>query len=330
MTKTSEDDVAQLISDEVQTNIDKSDIMDDELLHNGEAKLILPSGDALSINETHDIVASENTKTIILVGPSACGKTTIETTLYQLFQNGCVGDYFFAGSNTLQAYESRSFFTRTASKYRSPMTPRTSRGIQETFLHLKVWNKEKDYYQELLFADMSGEEFESHIGNVEAMQRDFGFLKAVDYIVGVFNGELLCSKKQRNGVVEEMAQLLRTIGDSGLISKHTKLQVIFSKYDILESHIGVDQTTGVFIAKIIEDIKARLKDYINDIEFYYVAAMPEDTSKFEIGYGVRELFYSWCDRESNPFLSFGKRIINKSVGSELDKLQYKIMGENYE
>ncbi|MFR8599056.1 MAG: TRAFAC clade GTPase domain-containing protein [Clostridioides difficile] len=59
---------------------------------------------------------------LIFIGPAGSGKTTIETSLYQLFQKSSVGGYYFAGSNTIQAYESRSFYTRIRSKEIVPST----------------------------------------------------------------------------------------------------------------------------------------------------------------------------------------------------------------
>lgn len=46
---------------------------------------------------------------IVLVGPVASGKTTMETSLYQLFQNSPVNDFCFAGSYSLQGFEQRAF-----------------------------------------------------------------------------------------------------------------------------------------------------------------------------------------------------------------------------
>ncbi|WP_045577152.1 hypothetical protein, partial [Desulfosporosinus sp. I2] len=223
----SDKDIDILINDELEINTSIEGVTD-EGLSNSEKKdsVRLPSGRALTLIETYEITASEDTKIIVLVGPSACGKTTIETTLYQMFQNGEVGDYYFAGSKTIQGYEQRAFYTRTKSKQIKSMTPRTSRGVQETFLHLKVWNHKTDRYQNYLFADLSGEDFESHIADIETMQRDFDFIKSADYIIAVLDGELLSNKKTRNGIFEEMAQLLRTVCDAGLTTVRTNLQVV--------------------------------------------------------------------------------------------------------
>ncbi len=91
----------------------------------------LPAGSALAMEDTYSITSSEESKFIVLVGPSACGKTTLVTSLYQLFQKEPLGGFYFAGSQTLQGFEQRAFFTRTSSKLSNPQTLKTRRGISD-------------------------------------------------------------------------------------------------------------------------------------------------------------------------------------------------------
>jgi energy-coupling factor transporter ATP-binding protein EcfA2 len=330
-TTESNENVEVLINDEVETNSSIEDINNEVLINDKNKDLFrLPSGRALTLNETYEITASEDTKIIMLVGPSACGKTTIETTLYQLFHNDKVGDYYFAGSKTIQGYEQRAYYTRTRSKQVKPMTPRTSRGVQETFLHLKVWNYKTNNYHNLLFADLSGEDFESHIADVGAMQRDFGFIKSANYIIAIFDGELMSNKKKRNSTFEGMAQLLRTIYDAKIATERTNLQVVISKYDIVEGNILEDPTIEAFITRKKDELRQRLKTYTNEINFYNVAAIPDENTKFKVGYGVEGLLNSWCEKKDSNILSFKNSNREKDMKPEFDKLYRKILGDNYE
>jgi len=316
-----DENVNRLINDDIDfTNED---------LSNSDKKgiLRLPSGRALTLSETYEITASENTKIIILIGPSACGKTTIETTLYQMFQNDVVGDYYFSGSKTLQGYEQRSYYTRTKSEQNIPTTPRTSRGSEETFLHLKLWNCKTDKYINYLFADLSGEDFENHIASIELMQKDFNFIKSADYIIAVLDGKLLSDKRRRNGTLEEMAQLLRTIFDAGLSTAHTNLQVVTSKYDIIKESLLIDPLVETFITRVKVDLQQRLKPYINEISFYNVAAMPDNNTRFEVGHGIKELMDSWSTPQSSMVLSLKNNKRKRNVNSEFDKLYDKILGD---
>lgn len=317
-----------LINDAIETNASAQDVADETLSANEKKGILrLPSGRALTLRDTYEITASENTKTIILIGPSECGKTTIETTLYQIFQNGIVGDYYFAGSKTIQGYEQRSYYTRTKSKQKIATTPRTSRGTQETFLHLKLWNYKTDKYLNYLFADLSGEDFENHIADTESMQRDFSFIKSADYIIAVLDGKLISDPKKRHGTFEEMAQLLRTVFDAGLTTSKTNLQVVISKYDIVEDILSRDSSVVTFISRIKSEMHQRLKAYIKKINFYNVAAMPDDNTSFDVGYGIKELLDSWATPKSNIILSLRNNKRKKNMDSEFDKLYEKMIGD---
>lgn len=318
-----DDNIKELINNNLETTANVS-ISDEIQLNDKVAALYkLPSGRALTKNETYSITSAEDTKIILLIGPSASGKTTIETTLYQMFQRSGVGDYFFAGSNTLHGYEQRSYYTRMKSNQSTSSTPRTSRGVQETFLHLKTWNYKTNYFQNFLFGDLSGEDFQSHIADINAMQKDFSFIKSVDYLVAVLDGKLISDKKNRNGTFEELAQLLRTICDAGLITNHTKIQVALSKYDIV---IENKTSTEAFIARIKSELQQRLKKYCKEIDFYYIAAMPDGNVKMEIGYGIEELLNSWGTKKTYK-VSFddNKKI---DVKSEFNKHYKKLLGEH--
>ncbi|WP_312561942.1 TRAFAC clade GTPase domain-containing protein [Anaerospora sp.] len=324
------EDVDILINDDIEPNMMNSDIIDGFVSVEKKEMLSLASGRALSLSETYEITAAEKTKVIILIGPSACGKTTIETTLYQLFQNSIVGDYYFAGSKTLQGYEQRSYYTRTKSKQSTSTTPRTSRGAQETFLHLKLWNCKTNEYLNYLFADLSGEDFENHIADVESMQSDFNFIKSADYIIAVFDGKLLSDKRRRNGTFEEMAQLLRTIFDAGLFTIHTNLQVVISKYDIINECLPQDPTIESFITRSKVELEKRLKTYVTNINVYNVAAMPDNNTEFKVGFGIKELIESWSTTQSSRPLAFKNTKEIREVKSEFDKLYMKILGDSNE
>ena len=325
----SDNNVDILINDEIETTTDNEDATDEVLLNKENKGLFrLPSGRALTLRETYEITAAEATKIIVLIGPSACGKTTIETTLYQMFHNGEVGDYYFAGSKTIQGYEQRSYYTRTKSKQTISTTPRTSRGTQETFLHLKLWNYKTNKYLNYLFADLSGEDFENHIADTGSMQKDFAFIKSADYIIAVLDGELISDKIRRNGALEEMAQLLRTIFDAGLSTSRTNLQVLISKYDIVEKSMSQDTSIKSFISRVEDELQQRLKLHVDKIDFYNVAAMPDTNLKFEVGHGIKELMESWCTSKSSKLLSFKNNKKKRSVNSEFDKLCEKMLGDS--
>ena len=215
------------------------------------------SGEALSRDKFYTIAAKESTKMLLLLGPVASGKTTIETSLYQLFQEKPVENYYFAGSRSLQGFEQRAYYTRIKSKGSLPDTPRTKVDEEPTFLHLRLWNRDNDATTNLIFWDISGEAFSENIGKVDSVKKEFSFAERADFVIGIIDGEKLCNKKTKNSVVSEIIQLLRTFLDSGVLGEGCVLQIVFSKYDLLIKEENY--------AEIIERAKNQINGYLEEL-----------------------------------------------------------------
>ena len=315
-------DVDSMISDDIEVS-DSESLQEDELQ---SGFLPLPSGRALSLQDTYDVMASENTAVIVLVGPSGCGKTTIESTIYQLFQREKLENHLFAGSKTIQGYEDRSFYTRINSRQEIATTPRTSRGVQEIFLHLRLFNEDKKQIANYLFADLSGEEIQAHIANVGSLAKQMPFLKNADSITVILDGERLANKYRRNGVIEEASTMIRTIFDAGLYSVSTKVQLVISKFDIISA--SDDSTISCFIEDKIKELQSLITRYIKNVTVHEVAAMPHDSS-FTVGFGLESLLSSW-DYEPRYLHSSPQYEFDEPIDSEFNKLFYKLRGTTHE
>lgn len=286
--------------------------------------LILDSGDALHISNTYSIMAKENTKLIILVGAASSGKTTIQTTLYQLFQRGAVGKFWFAGSETMQGYEQRSFHTRLKSKNRTPMTLRTSTGVEDSFLHLKLYNHIENKYYSLLFADLSGEDFETHIADVKSTKTDFPFMTRANQIVAVLDGESVINKRKRQSEKEKIIALLKTFCDADLINGNCKLNVVYSKVDLFSKCQQED--IEVYFNQVKKDVEMKFQGFFVEIEFFDISAMPEQIVEYSMGYGIDKLLERLTQNSVGNESGSGDKVW--SIDSEFDKLSYKIVEEN--
>lgn len=281
------------------------------------------SGEALSRDKFYTIAAKESTKMLLLLGPVASGKTTIETSLYQLFQEKPVENYYFAGSRSLQGFEQRAYYTRIKSKGSLPDTPRTKVDEEPTFLHLRLWNRDNDATTNLIFGDISGEAFSENIGKVDSVKKEFSFAERADFVIGIIDGEKLCNKKTKNSVVSEIIQLLRTFLDSGVLGEGCVLQIVFSKYDLLIKEENY--------AEIIERAKNQINGYLEElsanIEYYCVAAMPSSAKDIQVGYGLSELLQRWCKKRE--YISWvPKKLTDFENLSEYDKLFFKYNGSS--
>ena len=309
----------ELLNDEVDTTVDEAENnIEDIAVSNNNYQIY--SGEALSCDEIYPVAAKESTKMIVFVGPIGSGKTTIETTIYQLFHESPMGELYFAGSKTILGYEQRAFYTRIKSRGGNPVTPRTVVKMDQSFLHLKLWQKDKDLINNFMFADLSGEFFESHIGQVDEVKKNFPFMDRADYFVGVIDGELLAERRKMRSTVSGIIEMIRTFYDAELINQECVLQVVFSKYDLLSELENIDQ----IIAKVKESIEGNFEEKFSKIEYFKVAAMPQDTSKFEIGHGLNILLLSWFNK--NILEKYKARKEKFEDLSEFDRLEYKFRG----
>lgn len=314
-----EQKLEELLNDDISLETDEDNVNEDIDEANEEYQVY--SGEALNSQEIYQIAAKENMKMLFIVGPTASGKTTMETTLYQLFQRGAVGSFYFAGSNTLQGFEQRAFYTRVMSKGSVPDTPRTSLESNQSFLHLRLWQYKRDIINNFVFADLSGENFESHIGQVEKSKETFSFLRRADYIIGVLDCEKLIDKKNFQSTVSQMIRLLRTFYDAELIDEACVLQLVFSKYDLVVKNTNSEQ----LINKAKQIINSSLNEMYPNIEFYNVAAMPKVVGEYNVGYGLKELLESWI--ENRTYLNSNKKEEPFDSFSEFDKLSIKFKGD---
>lgn len=313
------DKIDQILNDEI--DIDMNQEGEEAEFSSLQDKYQINSGEALNSSDIYRIAAKESTRMIVLVGPVASGKTTMETSLYQLFQNSPVNDFCFAGSYSLQGFEQRAFYTRIKSKGNEPTTQRTSLEDNQAFLHIRLWNRNNNVISNLILADISGEAFTNHIGQVDEAKISFPFIERADYVVGIIDGEKLCNKKTRNSIVSEMIEMIRTFWDAELITDGCVLQIVFSKFDIfskVENH-------NLILEKIKQQIVARLSELFMDIEYYNVAAMPSTIDEFSVGYGLEDLLQGWVRKHVRK--SSRKMEEPFDELTEYDRLYYKFLGE---
>lgn len=318
-----------------ETELEQIEVVDQVEISENEANLDvgvdetnnifeLPAGQALSIEDTYSITASESTKFVVLAGPSGCGKTTLLITLYQLFQKGAIGNFYFAGSQTLQGFEQRAFHTRISSNLSSPETVKTRRGISDSILHLKFWDSKIKVMHNFLLSDFSGEDYSSAIANVELMQEDFGILRRADVIVIIIDGDRITEREFRNSTLQRTIELLKTMDNANLLSKSVVVEIVISKYDLVKKKCGNDSIISEYINSIPSKILGRTENLSDEsIKFFEVAAMPKD-DVCEIGFGLLQLLNSWTEikeilytpeqlQQTSEFNKFQKRMLGASV-----------------
>ena len=311
-------DIDTLISDEIETS------NPDELYEDIEKHgfLRLPHGNALTLDEIYQITASEDSKIIAFIGPFESGKTTIETTCYQLFQRNPLCGLYFSDSATLSGYEERSFYTRLCSKNKTATTLRTSRFNEKIFLHMKLFDPKTKSKTNYLFADISGETIFSHKGNVITLKENMPYLKATDDYTFVLDGKQLADKTLRNGAIDSMRNMARTIFDAGLFTNCTRAQIVISKYDIIGVS-GNDNLKAV-VDTSVQSLVTLVSKYISDVTVHHIAAMPQNEG-FDVGYGLDVLLETWKQKNCQNLINIPHAPI-VGLKSEFNKLNYKLLG----
>ena len=136
----------------------------------------LPSGTVLTEVQAQTMATDRSVRLIVIAGAVDCGKTTLLTSLYELFQTGPVKTSQFAGCDTFPAFEQRCHLSRVDSENENPDTVRTPYdGPHPEYLHVKIQDGAgEDGHIDFLFTDVSGEMFE-HARNStdECKQADF-------------------------------------------------------------------------------------------------------------------------------------------------------------
>src|SRR5688572_16963455 len=98
----------------------------------------LPSGEPLSVSQLSSVTTRSDARMVLLAGQVSAGKTTIITSLHELFLEGPVSGFQWAASSTLPAFERLCHPARPESGRKSAETLRTNPSAGPVFYHLEV------------------------------------------------------------------------------------------------------------------------------------------------------------------------------------------------
>lgn len=314
----------ELVNQNKKEELDMSKMNEDEWVDEQNEIFNLPLGEALAIEDTYLITSKSKTKLIVLAGPSECGKTTLITTVYQLFHKAPIDEFYFAGSQTIKGFEQRAYHTRTNSGMNTPNTQRTRIGSIDSFLHLKLWNSKKKSKHTFLLADFSGEDFKNARANVEVMKEDFSVIKRADFLVVIIDGDSITQKDKRYSAVQITQELLRTMKNAKVLNDNTKICFVVSKSDIVKIRCKDNPSLSSFVNEIPNKLNSIFNNIENEIQFYNIAAMPKNTEVVSVGYGISELIKEWT---KEPIISNDYILVEqKELKSEFNRFYRKVLG----
>jgi len=252
----------------------------------------LPSGAELDESGAAKLAAAKPVRLIVTTGPVDAGKTTLLTSLYELFQSAPVANHLFAGSLTLPAFEKRCHLSRTASGADSPDTPRTPFGDTK-YLHLAVCSgSSPKTCLDLLFTDVSGEAFERAKDSTAECER-LSFLKRADHLLMLLDGEKLVRDDKRWATAQDSTTLLQSFLDSGMLAARCMVKVVFSKYDCLLAAAADKESCETFWAATKKKFETKFGNRLASLQFAEIAARPKRSTALDFGHRLPELLTEW-------------------------------------
>lgn len=254
----------------------------------------LPPGTALTESQAVAMALDRPVRTIVMAGAVKCGKTTLLTSVYDLFQSGPVNGMQFAGSDTLPAFELICHLSRADSEGPSEDTLRTlfEDVLQPEYLHLKVREvRGESAAVELLFTDVSGEMFE-HARNSTDECKQLAFLRRASHMAVFLDCEKALLPDKKWGMVQDAKSLIQSCLDSGMLQISCCVTVVWAKCDFFEAATNKLSATS-FVEDVETDFKSTFGARIPSLKFHRTAARPTRFPNLKMGFGVREMLNDW-------------------------------------
>lgn len=286
----------------------------------------LPPGGPLTSHGALPITRASQTHVVILAGDLESGKTTLLACIYEKFRDGPFAGMLFAGSSTLPGFELRCHDARVESRRGTADTYRTRRSGTLEYLHLQLRDYECIQTKiDVLISDITGELFEEACDSAEVC-REISDLSRADHVALLLDGKKLTDSRQRHNVLRRADQLLRRCRQEGLIDDGSRIDVLFTKWDVVpvsdSGHRELD-----FEAHVVETLSASIGSSVAALRFHHIAARPEPASTMEEAFGVEELVREWLQDGFRNWPSPGGEMSHDDAGREMSRYRNRRLRE---
>ncbi|MEH6784417.1 MAG: hypothetical protein V7688_11080 [Alcanivorax jadensis] len=230
-----------------------------------------------------------SSRVIAVLGPSDSGKTSLISSVYELFQISPIGDVAFVGSHTLHAFEMSCHDARSASRRSEPYTNRTPHG-EVTFYHLQVGSVSTEQHTALLLADRAGEQYLSAASDIGVVE-NFLEVHRADVLTILVDGGRLLDNGDRHNVISDTKMMLQGLIDGGGLKQIKHLALCLTKTDAVSASSHQNRVLEDFDG-LGEFVMRSCETYFDKIECFHLAASPK-TNGFARGTGVSSLLSFW-------------------------------------
>jgi len=249
----------------------------------------MSSGTEMSVQQIDCICRQSYTPIIFMAGEIGSGKTTLIGSIHDAFLFGPVGEFQFAGSRTLLAFEERCFDSRAKSRGNVPETIRTRLESGQGYFHLAVQATKENKRYNLLFADMSGEFYERSLHSTAEIS-NFRDLRRSQVLLLLLDGSKLAQKGTRQTVRGDAISFLQRCIGQKLLRQETSLQILISKWDeVQQLSVQAQAETLAFVSSRLNKDLLKRQIQVVPIASRPGLGHPEQQKLF----GIRELFPGW-------------------------------------
>lgn len=281
-------------------------------------RVYLHDGGALDAEAAASVMREAITRVIVVAGPADSGKTTLVASLYEQFQSGSFGGFLFGGSRTLIGFEHRCFEARLASGRAEPDTERTKGRDVEKFLHLKLASEVTPATpRDLLLSDLPGELFRLARDSQDECERIVA-LKRADHVAVLIDGAKLLTAAGRITAYDDARILTRSFVEAGMIGTSTILDVVFTKWDLVEGHADRGEIEA-YAARIERTLHDQFSSRVGRLNIFRVVARDPNTGG---QHGLEELLRSFV-QDSLLFSSRRPQFPAEELRSEFDRFVYR-------
>lgn len=223
----------------------------------------------LSIDQAQAMLKDRLGKVISFVGPVGVGKTTLISSLYDVFSKQSEVPVVFGGSDTLYAFENLCHHARVTSRSSSVSTPRTSSTEGVGFYHLSVQDSQQKR-QEFFLADRSGESYSEMINNI-SLGNNFKELLRSDLLLFMVDSSDLGDKGKRHKTRRTTQKLIQSLFESNVLPANTNCTLVLTKFDLVSGTEG--ETLCLSEAKrVVNSVQSYLD---TPIDILPISARPE-------------------------------------------------------
>lgn len=278
----------------------------------------LRSATSLPLHRASELLRSQEGRVIAIVGPREAGKTSLIASLFDLFQEGPVGEISFAGSETLHAFELACHNSRAASRRIKPVQEHTGHG-EVRFYHLNIANGTSKLGMTLLFGDRAGENYLTASDDL-AQAGPFPEISRADTVTILVDGGRLLDNKTRHNTRSETGLMVRAMTDGGFFENSPRVVFVLTKLDAIRASQHKDRAVDDF-EKVVQHAKSIADAHAHCFEQVHIAAAPVDTT-MPRGTGVDELVKFWIRpvaRASRPNIASepaDRKILNLRMPSQ--------------